>query len=72
MQRADTTYCSFAQAKRVQSTVQAKTMSNSKPLQLSELNQRSAPIAEFDVAFYKPKIDNYEYIDRKTKKQEGS
>ena len=57
MHRADTTYCSFAQAKRVQSTVQAKTMSNSKPLRLSELNQRSAPIAEFDVAFYQPKID---------------
>jgi len=43
-------------------------MSNSKPLRLSELNQRSAPIAEFDVAFYQPKIDHYDYNDRKTKK----
>ena len=43
-------------------------MSNSTQLQLSELNQRSAPTDEFDVAFYKPKIDRYEYQDRKTKK----
>ena len=43
-------------------------MSVSTQLKLAELNQRSAPIDEFDVAFYKPKIDRYEYQDRKTKK----
>ena len=43
-------------------------MSVSTQLKLVELNQRSATIGEFDVAFYKPKIDCYEYQDRKAKK----
>ena len=45
-------------------------MSNSKEiaLQLSELNQRSAPLAAFDIAFYQPKIERYQYNDKKTKK----
>ena len=45
-------------------------MANSKEiaLQLSELNQRSAPLAAFDIAFYQPKIERYQYNDKKTKK----
>jgi len=45
-------------------------MANSKPLtlQLTELNPRSAPLADFDIAFYQPKIEKYKYNDKKTKK----
>ena len=41
---------------------------NSKSLQLNELNQRSAPLASFDVAMFYPRIEDYGYTDKKTKK----
>ena len=35
-------------------------------LRLAELNQRSAPRASFDVAIFHPRIEDYEYVDKKT------
>ena len=39
---------------------------NSKSLALAELNVRSAPLASFDVGIFHPRIDDYEYNDKRS------
>ena len=44
-------------------------LQQSKPLQLAELNQRSAPLAGFDIAIYHPRIEDYEYTTKTGEKK---
>ena len=46
---------------------------NSKSLQLTELNGRSAPLASFDIVIFHARIEDYPYNDRRTKQpQKGA
>jgi len=42
------------------------------PFSLAELNQRSAPLATFDIGIGYPRIDDYEYNDKANQKKKGA
>ena len=44
----------------------------SKPQQLAELNQRSAPLASFDIVIHHPRIEDYEYSTKTGEKKNGA
>ena len=44
----------------------------SKPLSLAELNQRSAPLAAFNIGIVHPRIEDYEYNDKSNHKKKGA
>ena len=44
----------------------------SKPLQLAELNQRSAPFASFDIVIHHSRIEDYEYSTKTGEKKNGA
>jgi len=48
------------------------TPKQSQPLSLAELNQRSAPLAAFNIGIVYPRIEDYEYNDKSNHKKKGA